>query len=383
MDSEAYQESRVIQYDVLLKIVKEIFEGLGYSEHQAEITSKCLVEADARHHHSHGVASMKTYAGHVEEGSLLLDAPPPTIAFETPSSLVMEGHSGVGYVIAAEAVERCIEKAKKTGFCIVTVRNANHYGFAGGWVERIAQVGLIGITSTNTVRCVCPTRSAERNLGTNPISVAFPVASDERMFLLDMATTVLAHGKLCRSQIFAESGVVPDEIIVDGHGKSVTDFKRILQILESGDDRSSTPRADTGGLLPLGGSTEIHGGHKGYGLALLVELLTAGLSGGLPSKFIPLASQGICFFFMAIDPALFGVTEEVLSHVAYIVNEYRKTTPIDPNLPVLIPGDKEINARKKALHDGIELSPGIVDQMRKTAIIAGKEKELEKVLQKA
>lgn len=358
----------------------EIFKGLGYSERQAAIVSKCLVEADSRHLHSHGVAAIRTYAGHIQAGSLKLDAPEPSVEFETPLSLVMDGHSGVGYVIATTAVQKCIEKAKKSGICIVTVRNANHYGFAGRWTEMMAKEGLIGITSTNTVRCVCPTRSAERNLGTNPISAAFPVAGEERMFLLDMATTVMAHGKLCRSQVFADSGIVPEEVIIDGAGASVTDFKKVLDILHHGDDRSPTPRRDTGGLLPLGGSTETHGGHKGYGLALLVELLTAGLAGGVPSKFIPLASQGICFFFMAIDPSLFGDKQAVLKHVAYVVEEYRKTVAIDPSLPVLIPGDKEMDYRKKALADGIELSPEIIGLLREVAAIAHKEKELEAIL---
>lgn len=372
-----------IKYDDLLQISAEMFMGMGYSQKQASTTAKCLVEADARHLHSHGVAAMKTYAGHIKAGSLLLDAADPTVVFETDNSLVMEGHAGVGYVIAKEAVERTIEKAKTSGICITTVRNANHYGFAGGWAEMMANEGLIGITSTNTVRCVCPTRSAERNLGTNPISVAFPVAGDERMFLLDMATTVMAHGKLCRSQVFAESGIVPDEVVIDSNGNTVTDFKEVLDILAKGDDRSRDPKPNAGGLLPLGGSTEIQSGHKGYGLALLVELLTAGLSQGVPSKFIPLASQGICFFFMAIDPALFGLTKEVLKHVAYIVQEYRKTVPIDPALPVLIPGDKEKDARDKAMAEGVELSPEIVAQLREVAVLTGKEKELEAVFAKS
>ena len=368
-----------VKYDDLLRISKEMFVGLGYSERQASITARCLVEADSRHLHSHGVAAMKTYAGHVKIGSLLLDAPDPTVVFETDKSFVMDGHSGVGYVIATEAVQKTIEKAKQSGICIATVRNANHYGFAGGWVEKMAAEGLIGMTSTNTVRCVCPTRSAERNLGTNPISVAFPVAGEERMFLLDMATTVMAHGKLCRSQIFAESGIVPEGVIIDSKGETVTDFKKVLEILEHGDDRTHIPKPNAGGLLPLGGSTETNGGHKGYGLALLVELLTAGLSGGVPSKFIPLASQGICFFFMAVDPALFGLTKEVLSHVAYVVGEYRKSAPIDPELPVLIPGDKEKDARDRAMAEGVELSPEIVAQLREVSVLTGKEKELEAV----
>lgn len=370
----------VVKYDDLYKIAKEMFMGLGYSDKQASTVAACLVEADARHKHSHGVAAMMTYVSHLRAGNLHLDAPEPTTVFETPLSLVLDGHSGVGYCIADYAVKKTIEKAKKTGACFTAVRQANHYGFAAHWSEMMADEGLIGIAMTNTVRCVCPTRSAERNLGTNPITVAFPTADEEPMFNLDMATCVMAHGKLVRSQVFAETGVIPREVIIDGNGNVVTDFKEALEILHHGDDRSECPGPHTGGLVPLGGITEILSGHKGYGLAMLVELLTGGLAGGTPSKFIPLAHEGICFFFMAIDPALFGNPQEVKEHVKYIINEYRKTTALDPELPVIMPGDKSRAARAKALKEGIELSPEIVDILREVAKLTNKEKELEAVV---
>ena len=359
----------VVKYDDLCRVTKEMFMGLGYSDLQASTVTECLVEADLRHKHSHGVAAMMTYVSHLKAGNLHLDAPEPTTVFETPVSLVLDGHSGVGYCIADLAVKKTIEKAKKTGVCITTVRQANHYGFAAHWSEMMAKEGFIGISSTNTVRCVCPTRSAERNLGTNPMTFAFPTA-----------TCVMAHGKLVRSQVFAESGVVPREVIIDGKGNVVTDFKEALEILHHGDDRSDAPKPDTGGLVPLGGVTEILSGHKGYGLAMLVELLTGGLSGGTPSKFIPLAHEGICFFFMAIDPALFGDAQGVREHVKYIINEYRKTAALDPDLPVLMPGDKSRAARAKAMKEGIELSPEIVDILKEVAGLTKKETELESIL---
>jgi LDH2 family malate/lactate/ureidoglycolate dehydrogenase len=370
----------VVKYDDLKEFSRDMFMKIGYSKHQATITSDCLVESDLRHLHSHGVAAFATYVSHLKAGNLKLDAQDPSTVFETPLTLVLDGHSGVGYVIADIAVKKCMEKAKKNGLCVTVVRNANHYGFAGHWPEMMASEGLIGVTCTNTVRCVCPTRSAERNLGTNPIAVAFPVAGSEPMFLLDMATCVMAHGKLCRSQIFAETGIVPEGVIIDGQGDSVVNFKEAMEILFRGDDRSHEPKPDTGGLLPLGGRGEQHGGHKGYGLALLVELLTGGLSGGVPSKFIPLASEGICFFFMAIDPVLFGDAAEVRRHAAYIIEEYRKTAPLDPELPVLIPGDKERLAREKALKSGIILSQEIVGILREVAGETGKTKDLEVIL---
>lgn len=370
----------LVKYEDLYRVTKAMFLELGYSERQASTVTECLTEADLRHKHSHGTVAISTYVGHLKEGNLHLDAPEPSTVFETPVSLVLDGHSGVGYCIADYAVKKTIEKAKKSGICITTVRQANHYGFAAHWSEMMANEGLIGIASTNTVRCVCPTRSAERNLGTNPVTFAFPTAGDEPMFNLDMATCVMAHGKLVRSQVFAESGEVPREVIINGKGEVVTDFKEAIDILENGDDRSKAPKPDTGGLVPLGGVTEILSGHKGYGLAMVVELLTGGLSGGVPSKFIPLRHEGICFFFMAIDPALFGGAQEVREHIKYVINEYRKTAPLDPNLPVIMPGDKSRAARAKAMKEGIELSPEIVDVLREVSQLTHKEKELEAIL---
>lgn len=366
----------IVKYHNLYKIVKEMFLRLGYSDKQASIVTACLLEADLRNIHSHGVAAIMTYVKTLKANSLHLDAPNPTTVFETASSLVLDGHSGVGFVIADYAVKKTIEKAKKSGLCLTTVRQANHYGFAGYWPEMMAKEGLIGVTCTNTVRCVCPTRSAERSMGTNPISVAVPICDDEPMFLIDMATCVMAHGKLCRSQSFAESGVVPEDVVIDGRGKCMTDFKQILELLHNGDNQNQSPKPDAGGLLPIGGATETHGGHKGYGLALLVELLTAGLSRGVPSKFIPLANEGICFFFMAIDPALFGNAKEVLAHVRYIINEYRNTTPINPSIPVLIPGDKERLSREYSIKEGIALSAEIVQILKDVAKLTNLETKL-------
>ncbi|MDO4561353.1 MAG: Ldh family oxidoreductase [bacterium] len=370
----------VVKYEDLYRVTKAMFLALGYSEQQATTVTECLTEADLRHKHSHGTVAIWTYVEHLKEGNLHLDAPEPTTVFETPLSLVLDGHSGVGYCIADYAVKKTIEKAKKTGVCITTVRQANHYGFAAHWTEMMAQEGLIGISATNTVRCVCPTRSAERNLGTDPMTFAFPTAGDEPMFNLDMATCVMAHGKLVRSQVFAESGVVPREVIIDGKGNVVTDFKEAIDILDNGDDRSYAPKPDTGGLVPLGGVTEILSGHKGYGLAMVVELLTGGLSGGVPSKFIPLRHEGICFFFMAIDPALFGDPQAVREHIKYIINEYRATAALDPSLPVIMPGDKSRAARAKALESGIELSPEIIDVLREIADKTDQREQLEAIL---
>ena len=372
----------VVKYEDLCRVTKEMFMGLGYSDLQASTVTNCLVEADLRHKHSHGVAAMMTYVSHLKAGNLHLDAPEPTTVFETPLSLVLDGHSGVGYCIADFAVKKTIEKAKKSGVCITTVRQANHYGFAAHWTEMMAQEGLIGISATNTVRCVCPTRSAERNLGTNPMTFAFPTAGDEPTFNLDMATCVMAHGKLVRSQVFAESGVLPREVIIDGKGEVVTDFKEALEILHHGDDRSDAPKPNTGGLVPLGGVTEILSGREGYGLAMLVELLTGGLAGGTPGRFDRRSRTRASASSSWQLTRRSSATRKRSANISNTSSmRYRKTAALDPNLPVIMPGDKSRAARAKAIEGTAwDLSPEIIDILREVAGITKKEAELESIL---
>ena len=370
----------LIEYDKLKTIAGVLLRGLGYNRRQASITADSLTEADARHISSHGVALINAYSKIIEFGGIKLNAEKPRAVFETAKSLLLDGHSGAGHSIADFAVKKTIKKAKRSGICITAVRNANHYGFAGFWTEQIAKEGLIGISATNTMRCVCPTRSAERNLGTNPISVAFPLLEDDRFFLLDMATSVIAQGKLCKSKIFESSGIVPPDMVINGIGEQITDFKDALSVLVTGDAKRDEPYGHEGGLLPLGGQTEMHGGHKGYALALLVEMLTGGLSGGKPSKFIASSRAGISFFFAAFSPSLFGENGAVLGHLKYIIGEYRKSVPLNPDLPVLIPGDKEYAYRQKSFEEGISISDTIINDLLETARVVGKERKIRAAL---
>jgi LDH2 family malate/lactate/ureidoglycolate dehydrogenase len=339
-----------IKFEDLREFVGMALLKMGYSEKSAEITVACLVEADARGIYSHGSAALKLYRSHTSPGGCIdVNAAEPRVVFETPVSAVLDGFNGVGFYIAEKCAALCVEKAKQSGLSVVIARNANHYGFAGRWTELMAKSGLVGITCCNTVRCVCPTRSAERLLGTNPVAVAFPLA-DGKIFMADMATSIIAQGKLNRSNSFGTEGTIEDGFIIDKQGNPVNSVKQALEIFAD--------RDGNGGLFPIGGD-EYHRGYKGFALSLVVELLTGGLAHGVSSKHIRTNTVGISLFFMAIDPRILGDKDTLAAHMEDMLAEYKNARPIDPALPVLLPNEIETDHREDALKQGIPFSENV------------------------
>ncbi|MDR1579248.1 MAG: Ldh family oxidoreductase [Synergistaceae bacterium] len=359
-----------IGFEELKEFVTAALLKMGYSEKSAAITAVCLVEADARGIYSHGSAALNLYRTHTSPGGCIdINAAEPSVVFETPISAVLDGFNGVGFYIAEVCAGLCVEKAKQTGLSVVLARNANHYGFAGYWTELMAKSGLIGITCCNTVRCVCPTRSAERILGTNPIAAAFPLANG-KIFMADMATSIIAQGKLNRSNSFGTEGVMRDGFIIDEQGNPVNSVKQALEIFAN--------RDGNGGLFPIGGD-EYHRGYKGFAISLIVELLTGGLTRGVSSKYIRTNTTGISLFFMAIDPGILGDKDTIAAHMEGMLSEYKNAKPIDPALPVLLPNEIETGHREDALKQGIPFSENVYKVLRDAAKQLGLEERLGKI----
>jgi LDH2 family malate/lactate/ureidoglycolate dehydrogenase len=154
----------------------------GYSAAEAKITAEVLVEADARNIPSHGVSRLDFYRGNLK-GGFAKPKTEPEIVCETPSSLVVDGHDGVGPYIADFSVSRMLAKAEKQGSAFCSVRNSNHFGIAGFWAEKAARRDMIGLAFTNTRTCGIPTFGRERVLGTNPICAAIPCGRDNGIFM--------------------------------------------------------------------------------------------------------------------------------------------------------------------------------------------------------
>lgn len=216
---------------------------------------------------SHGVARLSGYV-RLWEAKRINAAPSIKIVHETPSTAVVDGDSGLGLVVAPFAMKIAIEKAKNVGTGWVSVQNSNHYGIAGYHSMMALQHNMIGISMTNASPLVAPTFSAERLLGTNPISIAIP-AGEQPAFVADMATTTASNGKL--EMLQRKNGVAPVGWIQDKNGNYSTDPHE----LKAG-----------GALLPLGGDRE-HGSHKGYALGAIADIFSAVLSGANYGPWVP------------------------------------------------------------------------------------------------
>jgi LDH2 family malate/lactate/ureidoglycolate dehydrogenase len=332
-------------YDELTGLTETLLTALyGYSAGEARITAKVLVEADARNIPSHGVSRLDFYRGNLK-GGFAKPGTEPEVVYETSSSLVVDGHDGVGPYIADFSVTRMLAKAEKGGSAFCSVRNSNHFGIAGFWAEKAAQRDMIGLAFTNTRTCGIPTFGRERVLGTNPICAAIPCGPG--IFMLDMATTTVAHGKVevydRRKQTMPSGWAVDDKGVVM---HDATAFEKLFW---------ANPQF--GGHLYLGGEGEESGGHKGFGLGLLVELLCSGLSLGAPSydTFQKGKGSGITHFFGAIRMDLFGSPGTLKAHINGILEHIKKGAKAEGQERIYIHGEKEAEARERALKNGITL----------------------------
>ena len=336
----------IVSYDVLKAAATLVLERLGYPPPQAAITAEALVEADARGVPSHGVARLEFYEKNIK-GGFAVAAAQPEVVHETPISLVVDGNNGVGPHVACFTMDRCIEKAAKSGAGFGAVRNSNHFGMAGLWAERAAAKDQIGMAFTNTRICSIPTFGRQRILGTNPLCFAIP-QEGRPPFMVDMATTTVAHGKI---EVYERRDKdMPLGWVVDETGKGTTDTKAFQKLFWS--------TCPDGGHLFLGGEGEESGGHKGFGLGLLVDLLCAGLSMGAWSLHtFEVKGQGskIAHLFGSISLGLFGDPVKIRRHVAGILDEVRGSHKAEGHDRIYIHGEKEAEARARSMKAGVEL----------------------------
>jgi LDH2 family malate/lactate/ureidoglycolate dehydrogenase len=350
-----------VSYQDLLDLTASLLEkGYGYNREEAQITARLLVEADARGISSHGVSRLAFYRSNLDNGHTHPGVE-PKIVHETPCSVVLDGQGGVGCYIASVAVRKTLEKAKVSAVCHTAVRNSNHYGIAGYWAELIAQEKMIGMAFTNTYIAGVPTFGNLRILGTNPIAVAIPEV-DGKIFLLDMATTTVTHGKV---ELYdRRKKPMPHGWVVDEKGKVITDATAFEKTFY---------QTNYGGHLYLGGEGEESGGHKGFGLALLVELLCSGLSLGASSllTYPKGGNGGITHFFTALSLDLFGNPEELRAHIGGILKSIRESGKAEGHDRIYIHGEKEDEARVLALSTGIFLDQATKAYLKNLAVQFG------------
>ena len=305
---------------------------------------------------SHGISMLTEYDERRRRGWIDLKAKPRVVS-ETPASVLIDAGGGLGHWPGVLAMTEAIERARKTGLAAAAVRNSAHFGACGYYTKMAAEAGLIGIatTSASGIRVV-PTFGSEPRLGTDPFSFAAP-GSEGKPFLLDMATTTVAFGKI-RNKL-NEKSPCPPGWVLDSAGRPSTD--------------PADPAERGGFLTPLGGSAE-NASYKGYGLAAMVNILSACLSGAMlitdPTRPDRANGPEVGHFFLALDPAIFRDPGEFRAEVAGFCDMLRATRPLDPAQPVLVAGDPERAEAARRSREGIPIPPGLAARLKGIAAAA-------------
>ena len=335
-------------YGQLKSYCHEAFVQFGFTKEEAE-----LLLADLYGIESHGTQRLVRYRKSIQQGCVNMEAK-PEIVFETPVSAVIEGHSGMGQLISIYATRLAIKKAKQMGMAFVTVRNSNHFGIAGYYTKMACDEGLIGIATTNSESLMVHTNSRQAILGSNPLAFAMP--ADPYPFWFDAATTVVPRGKL---EVYNKKELpLKEEWAVDETGAVCTDAERVLTCFEK--------KLGAGGILPVGGSTELMGSHKGYGFGMICELLSSITSGGVTSNHhvkVPGQGSGTCHGFIVIDPAIFGDTQVIKERLSVFMQELRDAKRADEQVPIYTHGEKEMIRYEQRMREGIDVNVKTVKEM--------------------
>jgi L-2-hydroxycarboxylate dehydrogenase (NAD+) len=339
----------------LFEFSLRVFTHFGVPADDARTAATVLQAADLRGIDSHGVARLHSYYDMLRLGRI---NPRATVSVvrESASTATVDGDNGLGLVVGPKANEIAMDKAADAGSGWVSVRNSNHYGIAGYYVLRALERDLIGWSMTNTTKLVAPLWGAARMLGTNPIAIAFP-GLDEPAIVIDMATCAAAYGKV---EIARRAGKpIPSGWAIDRDGGATTDPNAMVE---------------GGALLPLGSDRE-RGGHKGYALAVMVDVLSAVLSGANWGPFAPpfalrqeipdrAVGKGIGHFFGALRIDAFIEPDEFKRQIDAMVRGLRATKPAPGASGPLVPGDPEREADAIRRRDGVPLVAAVADELR-------------------
>lgn len=327
----------------LERYTQAIFERVGVPAADAAVAAEVLIRSDVRGIESHGVPRLDWYVRLIRAGEIVTH-PDWQIVRETPAAATVDGGGGLGMVVGKRAMELAIAKAEQVGCGFVTVTNSRHYGIAGYYAELALAHDMIGLSMTNAAPCAVPTFGTEPRFGTNPLAIAIP-AGEELPFLLDMATTTVAYGKL---EIAARQGKpVPEGWALDQAGQPTTD---------------PVVGMASRNLLPLG-STPLMSNFKGYGLGVAVDVLCGVLSGFGHGPLLGWLHAGHFFGAWRVDA--FRPLDEFKANMDEMIRGLH-ATPVAPGYErVLIAGEREFLAERENRARGIPLHRSSASMLEK------------------
>jgi LDH2 family malate/lactate/ureidoglycolate dehydrogenase len=339
----------LIHHTELLQFSKQVMTRMGASEDDAFHVADNLVQSNLRGIDSHGVGRLKRDVDGIRSGYMLPEAQ-PTVERNSPVIANINANNGLGQPVSVLGMKMAIEKAIATGVGIVTVHGSNHYGFAGYYAMMALEHDLIGISMTNSEPLVVPTFSKNAMIGTNPIAFAAPT-NTERPWVMDLATSVVPSGKL---EVYDRKGSdIPEGWATDEDGKSTVNPTLVLTNLYRG--------LGEGGIFPLGGEGELHSGHKGYGLAAMVEVLTGVLSGANILRDVAFRKDGktrhpsVGHFFMTLDPSYFIDIDTFKARMDDMIINFKNAEKAEGQSRIFVHGEKEFEEHERRATQGIPL----------------------------
>ncbi len=360
----------IVRAKALTDLCVRVFEQMGVSSEDASITADVLVQANLRGIDSHGVARLVRYVNGLRDG-VMLARPEEKIVVETPTTITVDAGAGLGQPVSYRAMMMAIEKAKEYGCGFATVRNSNHYGIAGYYAMMALEHDMIGMSTTNAAVLVVPTFGRDAMYGTNPIALAVP-ADKERPFVMDMATSTVPRGKL--EVYHRQEKSLPLGWATDERGIPTSDAGRVLD---------NFAKRVGGGLLPLGGAGEEFSGYKGYGLGLMVEILSAVLPGAaflasvypkdVDGKPLP-ANLGHFFGAWRLDA--FRAPAELKADMDRFIRELKGGNLAEGAVRIYVHGEKEFEEADRRAEQGIPLGAKVEASLKQIAADLGLEYDL-------
>lgn len=347
-----------IPFELLESFIVDVFKGVGVSPEDAKTCAEVLIGADRRGIDSHGVGRLKPiYYDRIVMGGVQEPVTRFEVVRDCKATAVVDGHHGMGMVIAKRCMHMAIDKARVHGLGMVVARNSTHYGYAAHYALMAVEAGMIGITGTNARPSIAPTHGVENMMGTNPLVFGIPT-DEEFPFTNDYATSIVQRGKI--EQYVREQKPCPAGLVINWDGRTETDPAKILEDLIKGKSA----------FTPIGGLSEETGGHKGYGFATVVEILSAALQQGAFLKQLSgfdaegrVVPYALGHFFMAIDIECFTALESFKKTAGDILRALRASRKIPGADRIYTCGEKEYLASRERADKGVPVDPVIQRQL--------------------
>lgn len=350
-------ETVFIPVDMLQNFIRDTFIKVGVPADEAQVCSEVLIASDLRGIESHGIGRLKYYYDRIKSGQhkTITNL---EIVRESPTTAVVDGHDGMGMIVGTRSMQLAIDKANTYGMGSVAVRNSTHFGIAGYYAMMAARAGMVGMNFTNARPSIAPTFGVQPMMGTNPIAFACP--TDEAFpYVFDAATSIVQRGKF---EVLERKGKPANPgWAVTQQGEMITDPTAVIKGLNN----------DTVALLPLGGYDETLGGHKGYGLATIVEILCSALqSGAFLHNLLGFDAQGnkrsfmVGHFFMAIKVENFVELDVYKKNIGDLLRELRASRKAPGCGRIYTAGEKEYEMEKVVRQNGVQAVPALQKEIK-------------------